>query len=129
MFLFLHKNICCEYSLKCFLVEKSALYEAVCFGLFLTVTYVVCTQAEALLMSTVNVLKFHFIPSFFVLMFYFCAVVSKILSGMANSVDPDQEQSDLGLHCLHMKFCKTLVYEILGHLQYPQQMFFVEKQE
>ena len=29
-----------------------------------------------------------------------------MLSGMANSVDPDQtaplEQSDLGLHCLHM---------------------------
>ena len=29
----------------------------------------------------------------------------KILSGMANSVDPDQEQSDLGLHCLRMSFC------------------------
>ena len=46
-----------------------------------------------------------------------------MLSGMANSVDPDQtapkEQSDLGLHCLHMTFCQTLsVLEILGHLPY-----------
>ena len=46
-----------------------------------------------------------------------------MFSGMANSVDPDQtllqEQSDLGLHCLHMLFCqKTSVYEILGHFQY-----------
>ena len=37
----------------------------------------------------------------------------KILSGMANSVDPDQtaplqEQSDLGLHCLHMPICQQL---------------------
>ena len=36
----------------------------------------------------------------------------KLLSGMAKSVDPDQtaplEQSDLGLHCLHMPFCQTL---------------------
>ena len=31
----------------------------------------------------------------------------KILSGMANSVDPDQ-QSDLGLHCLHMSFFQIL---------------------
>ena len=27
---------------------------------------------------------------------------------MANSVDPDQEQSDLGLHCLLMHFCPKL---------------------
>ena len=36
----------------------------------------------------------------------------KILSGMANSVDPDQaapQQSDLGLHCLHMPFCQKLL--------------------
>ena len=33
----------------------------------------------------------------------------KILSGMANSVDPDQTApSDLGLHCLHMPFCQKL---------------------
>ena len=37
----------------------------------------------------------------------------KILSGMVNSVDPDQtapeeavEQSDQRLHCLHMLFCQ-----------------------
>ena len=40
---------------------------------------------------------------------------------MTNSVDPDQtapqEQSDLGLHCLHMPFLSdTLMYKILGHL-------------
>ena len=28
----------------------------------------------------------------------------KILSGKANGVDPDQKQSDLGLHCLHIPF-------------------------
>ena len=36
----------------------------------------------------------------------------KILSGMTNSVDPDQaapkKLSDLGLHCLHMPFCQQL---------------------
>ena len=36
----------------------------------------------------------------------------KILSGMANIVDLIrlllQEQSDLGLHCLHMPFCQKL---------------------
>ena len=38
----------------------------------------------------------------------------KSFSGMANYVDPDQtaptgqEQSDLGLHCLHMPFCPQL---------------------
>ena len=40
----------------------------------------------------------------------FCFLYSflKILSGMVNSVDPVQEQSDLGLHYLHMPFCQTL---------------------
>ena len=43
----------------------------------------------------------------------------KPLSGMANSLDPDQEQSDLGLHCLHKAvLSETLVYEILRHLFY-----------
>ena len=39
-----------------------------------------------------------------------------IPSEMANSVDPDQEQSDLGLHCLHNYAIlpETLVFEILG---------------
>ena len=32
----------------------------------------------------------------------------KFLSRMANSIDPDQEQSDLGLHCLHMPFYQGL---------------------
>ena len=36
----------------------------------------------------------------------------KVLSKMANSVDPDQnaplEQFALGLHCLHMLFCQKL---------------------
>ena len=32
----------------------------------------------------------------------------KILSGMANSVDPDQTAPEGGLHCLRMSFCQTL---------------------
>ena len=33
----------------------------------------------------------------------------KMLSGKANSEDPDlKEQSDLGLHGLHMAFCQKL---------------------
>ena len=44
----------------------------------------------------------------------------KILSGMANNVDPHQtalkEQSDQGLHYLHMLLSDHLVYKILGHL-------------
>ena len=61
---------------------------------------------------TVNVLKFrHFIPYHFGLNFGFYAVVSEILSGKANSVDPGlQEQSDLGLNCLHMPLCQTVWY-------------------
>ena len=45
---------------------------------------------------------------------FFCQIIvlyafyfHKILGGMAKSVDPDQEQSDLGLHCLHMSFCQS----------------------
>ena len=35
------------------------------------------------------------------------------LSEIAKSVDPDLEQSDLGLHCFHMPFLsETLVYEM-----------------
>ena len=49
--------------------------------------------------------------------FAFMQMFLKIISGMANSVDPDQtapkkEQPDLGLHCLHV----TLVYSILGQV-------------
>ena len=32
----------------------------------------------------------------------------KILSEIANSVDPVQEQSDLGMHYLYMLFCQKL---------------------
>ena len=46
---------------------------------------------------------------------FLCSSFLKYLVEMANSVDPDQtapsglqEQSDLGLHCLHMPFCETL---------------------
>ena len=56
----------------------------------------------------VNVLKFrtlYSIPFFCLFFFLFMQLFPNILSGMANSVDPDQEQSDLGLHCLHMPFC------------------------
>ena len=48
---------------------------------------------------------------FFCLNFAFYAVVSKILNGMSNSVDPGQgaqEQSDMVLHCLHLPFCQKL---------------------
>ena len=51
----------------------------------------------------------HFIQYFFGLNLVFKQLFLKTLTGMANSVDPDQlfqEQSDLGLHCLHMPFCK-----------------------
>ena len=44
---------------------------------------------------------------------FFLQSFLKILSGLANCVDPDQtaplEQSDLGLHCLHMPFCQKLL--------------------
>ena len=43
--------------------------------------------------------------------------ILKLISGIGNSVDPEKEQSDLGLHVLYMQFCQTLlVYEFLGHL-------------
>ena len=52
----------------------------------------------------------------------------KMLSRIANSVDPDQtaplEQSDLGLHCLHMPFCQTFrCSKFLGHLLYMLNRF------
>ena len=59
----------------------------------------------------------------------------KILSGMANSVDPDQtaplglkEQSDLGLYCLHMPFVRNFVYEFLGYFSFTvaqNKMLFI----
>ena len=54
----------------------------------------------------------HFNPYLFgpIFFLFFMQLFHKILSGMANSADPDQteEQSDLGQHCLHMPFCQTL---------------------
>ena len=64
--------------------------------------------------TTVKVLRFQTLYS---ILFWskFCFLMQlflKIFSGMANSVDPDQtalkEQSDLGLHSLHMSFCQKL---------------------
>ena len=43
----------------------------------------------------------------------------KILSGMANSVNPDRtlkEQSDLSLHCSYMPFCQKHWCTIFGPL-------------
>ena len=51
----------------------------------------------------------HFTPDFFFFSYVFMHLFDKILDGKANSVDPDQtalEQSDLGLHYLHMPFCQ-----------------------
>ena len=36
---------------------------------------------------------------------YYRVMSSNDADGMANSVDPDQEQSDLGLHCLPRHIC------------------------
>ena len=48
----------------------------------------------------------------------YCAAI-KILSGIANSEDPDQTaSSDLGLHCLHIQLSETLMFKTLGHLPY-----------
>ena len=56
-----------------------------------------------------NVLKVQTLHSilFWPLNLLFIQLFLKILSGMANSVDPDQEQSYLGLHFLPMPFCQT----------------------
>ena len=59
---------------------------------------------------TVNILKFRTLYSiqFWKILLFIQLCLGKF-SGMANSVDPDlQEQSDLGLHCLHMPFCQQL---------------------
>ena len=46
--------------------------------------------------------------TYFASILLFMQLFLKILSGIANSVDRNQEQSDLGLHCLHIPFCQTL---------------------
>ena len=52
----------------------------------------------------------------------------KILSGMANSVDPDQTAPfDLGLHHLHMSFCQTLwclKFWDIYHIESSHRLFF-----
>ena len=53
--------------------------------------------------STVN--SEHFISNKFGLKLIFYSI-SKIFSGMANCVEPDQTATVL--HCLHMPFCKKL---------------------
>ena len=47
--------------------------------------------------------------TFLVLILFFMQLFPKILSGIANKVDPEQtqKQSELGLHCLHMPCCQT----------------------
>ena len=44
--------------------------------------------------------------TFWAKIFLFMQMFLKIFNGMANSVD--QEQSDLGLYCLPVQFCRTL---------------------
>ena len=46
----------------------------------------------------------------------------KTLCVIANSVDPDHEQSNQDLHCMHMLFffSEILMYDILGHLLFPK---------
>ena len=46
----------------------------------------------------------------------------KILGGMAKSVDPDHEQPELGLHCLHMSLChKVLCAKVLDNYHKRQK--------
>ena len=55
--------------------------------------------------TTVNVLKFRTLYSifFFPQILLFMPLFLKSFNGLTNSVDPDQ--SDVGLHFLHMPFC------------------------
>ena len=46
-------------------------------------------------------------PKFLITLFHiFLPRFLFLCSRMANSGDPDQEQSDLGPHCLHVAFCQ-----------------------
>ena len=66
---------------------------------------------------TVNFLKFQtlFFHTIFCIILAFYALFLKIFSVMSNKEDPDLlwEQSDLGLHCLHMPLCQTLLRALL----------------
>ena len=48
-----------------------------------------------------------FIPYFFFLHLHFMLLLLKMLNGTINKVDLD-EQSDVGVHYLHTKFCQKL---------------------
>ena len=61
-----------------------------------------------------NALKFLFV--FSTIRLVIMAGIHKMLVRLANREDPDQKQSDLGLHCLSRPFCRTLVLEILENL-------------
>ena len=78
-------------------------------------------------MSTVNVLKFRTIYSItFLPKFYFLSLFLKILGGKANSVDPNQTAPSVWSGSALFTYAillATLVYEIFGHLPYPQHMF------
>ena len=47
----------------------------------------------------------------------------KILSGMANSVDPEQTAPDLSLHCLHIPFCQKRWYTKFTKYHNKKELF------
>ena len=57
---------------------------------------------------------------------YYRVISPNDAGGMANSVDPDQEQSDLGLHCLPRQICpKTYDHYGTGHFTAELDNMFV----
>ena len=50
-------------------------------------------------------LKFQLFHTLFAKILLTMCLFHKILGGTADSVDPDQQQSDLGLFCLHIPGC------------------------
>ena len=73
-----------------------------------------------MLLLTANVLKFR---TFYSVLFwpkfcFLCRSFLKILSGMANNVDPDQTAPIQVCTVCICHFSDTLVFEILGHLPY-----------
>ena len=40
--------------------------------------------------------------------YVFCCLLEHFESSLTNSVDPDQEQSDMGPHCLRHYLCETI---------------------
>ena len=82
--------------------------------------------------DTVNVLKFKtlysilFWPKFYFLCSCFLNIFNYLVEWQIVQTQIRlllQEQSDLGLHCLHMSFChKTLGFKILGYLLYSLEV-------